>query len=113
MYGSVAHATACRTRELGVRIALGAGRAAVVWTVVSGTLAYVGIGAVAGVGGAAVFAVLVEPYRFEVGPHDPAAYGTMTAAVTLAAAAAGLAPALRVTRAAAVSELIKEATGAE
>ena len=113
VYGSVERTLAGRRRELGIRMALGAPAAAVVGTALSGTLAYVGIGAAAGVGAAAVFARLAEPYLFGIGPHDPAAYAATTAAVVAAAVLAGLAAALRAVRAAAANTLIREAACAE
>ena len=113
VYGSAAQTAAGRARELGIRIALGAGRAAIVGTVLSTTLAYVGIGAAVGVGAAAAFGVLAEPHLFEVGPRDPATYAAMTFAVVSAAALAGLAAALTAVREASVNRLIRQATAAE
>lgn len=113
VYGSAAQTAAGRARELGIRIALGAGRAAIVGTVLSRTLAYVGIGAAVGVGAAAAFGVLAEPHLFEVGPRDPATYAAMTCAVVSAAALAGLAAALTAVREASVNRLIRQATAAE
>lgn len=113
VYGSAAQTAAGRARELGIRIALGAGRAAIVGTVLSTTLACVGIGAAVGVGTAAAFGVLAEPHLFEVGPRDPATYAAMTFAVVSAAALAGLAAALAAVREASVNRLIRQATAAE
>lgn len=113
VYGSAAQTAAGRARELGIRIALGASRAAIVGTVLSRTLAYVGIGAAVGVGAAAAFGVVVEPHLFEVGPRDPATYAAMTFAVVSAAALAGLAAALAAVREASVNRLIRQATATE
>ena len=113
VYGSVAQTTAARTRELGIRIALGASRAAIVGTVLSGSLVYVGIGVVAGVGAAGAFGALAEPHLFEVDPRDPVAYATMTFTVVAAAVLAGLAAALGASREVSVNKLIREVTAAE
>ena len=113
VYGSVAQTTAARTREIGIRIALGASRAAIVGTVLSGSLVYVGIGVVAGVGAAGAFAALAEPHLFEVDPRDPVAYATMTFTVVAAAVLAGLAAALGASREVSVNKLIREVTAAE
>ena len=113
VYGSAAQTAAGRARELGIRIALGASRAAIVGTVLSRTLAYVGIGAAVGGGAAAAFGVFIEPHLFEVGPRDPATYAAMTFAVVSAAALAGLAAALAAVREASVNRLIRQATAAE
>ena len=77
VYGSVAQATAGRRRELGIRVALGASRAAVVTSVLSNTLMYVGLGVVAGTGAASAFGALAEPHLFEVAPRDPAVYASV------------------------------------
>lgn len=113
VYGSAAQTAAGRARELGIRIALGAGRTAIVGTVLSKTLAHVGIGAAVGVGTAAAFGTLAEPHLFEVGPRDPATYAVMTFAVISAAALAGLAAALAAVREESVNRLIRQATAAE
>ena len=108
VYGSVAYAVTSRTREIGVRIALGAGTPAIVGTVLSGTLLYSGVGIAAGVVAALALTRLVEQFLFEVAPRDPATFVTVTAAIVLATLLAGLAPALRAARIAPAVALAEE-----
>ena len=113
VYGSTAHAVACRMREIGVRIALGASAMAVIGTTISGTMKWVGVGLLAGVAAALVVAKLAEPYLFEVAPHDVVTYSVVIAAVVVVAVSAGLVPVLRAIRADSLKELIREAMYAE
>lgn len=113
VYGTVAYAAACRRRELGIRIALGASGCRVIGHLMVGTLAHVGIGLMAGLGLAVVFGRLVERHLFEVGPHDLAAYFGSAAIVVTVAAAAGLVPAVGVVRKRSLSGLLKGGTSGE
>ena len=113
VYGSTAHAVACRTRDVGIRLALGASTMAIIVTTATGTLRYAGIGLLTGAGATVLLARLAEPYLFEVGPHDSVTYVSVVTAVATAAVIAGVVPAFRATRAASVNALVRKATGAE
>ncbi len=113
VYGSVAQAMASRRRELGIRIALGAGRAAVVTTVLSNTLRYVGLGLVAGVAAATAFSALAEPHLLEVDPRDPAVYATVILIVMATSVLAALGAVLGVGREAPLNRLAQEVAVAE
>ena len=108
VYGSVPYAVTSRTREIGVRIALGASTPAIVGTVLSGTLLYSGVGIATGVVAAFALTRFVEQFLFEVAPHDPVTFMVVTAAILLATLLAGLAPALRAARIAPAVALAEE-----
>jgi ABC-type antimicrobial peptide transport system permease subunit len=98
LYSVIAYDVARRTRDIGVRLALGA-RTGVVLRVVLGEglrLAAVGVA----IGGlcALVAARRVAPLLYGESPHDPLVYGGVAAVLLLVAAAASALPALRAAR---------------
>jgi putative ABC transport system permease protein len=95
IYGVVAHATAQRTKEIGIRMALGADAAQVVATVLADGLRPVAAGIVLGLAGAIALARLLSSVLFQVAPRDPAAFAWAVAMLALTAAVACLAPARR------------------
>ncbi|HEU4630711.1 MAG TPA: ABC transporter permease [Gemmatimonadaceae bacterium] len=98
VYGVVSYSVAQRTRELGVRIALGAPRRAIVRLVVRQGLVVAGLGLLAGLGLAAGAAQLLRSTFHGIGPLDPVAYLGVGALLVVAAGLATLAPARRATR---------------
>jgi ABC-type antimicrobial peptide transport system permease subunit len=87
-----------RTREIGIRIALGAKRGSVIWMVLKEVALLTGIGIGLGAPGALALSQLVKSQLFGISPADPL---TMTiAAIVLAAVAllAGYIPARRASR---------------
>jgi putative ABC transport system permease protein len=97
IYGVVAHAAAQRTKEIGIRMALGADAARVVATVLAGGLRPVAAGILLGFGGAVALARLLSSVLFEVAPRDPAAFAGAGIILTITAAAACFGPARRAT----------------
>jgi predicted permease len=98
LYGVMAYTVARRTREIGIRMALGALQGNVIWLVMREVLLLVGMGVLVGVPLAIGLSSLVRNQLFGLAPHDPL---TLTAAtLTLAAVAslAGFIPALRASR---------------
>jgi putative ABC transport system permease protein len=95
IYGVTAYAVSRRTREIGIRMALGADRARVTRMIVRETLSVIGAGAAAGLAIAIPSSLVMRSLLFEVSPLDPvtlvAAVGVVLGAATLAA----LAPAIR------------------
>ena len=98
IYGAVAFNVAQRTREIGVRVALGAQTRAVVAMVLRKSLAWVCVGVAAGVFAAAGAARLVASLLYGISPHDPLAYAAAAATLLIAALVAAWVPALRAAR---------------
>jgi putative ABC transport system permease protein len=98
IYGVISYGVGRRTREVGIRLALGAGRRDVLALVLRQGLALTGAGLAAGVAGALLLTRFLSSLLFETGRLDPAIY----AGVALLLAAAGLLacwiPARRATR---------------
>jgi predicted permease len=98
LYGVMAYIVAQRTREVGIRMALGAARGNVVWLVMREVLLLVAIGAAAGVAASLALTRVVQSQLFGVTPHDPLTLGFATGALAVVACAAGYIPALRASR---------------
>src|SRR4029079_6642615 len=75
LYAVLAHNVALRTNEIGIRLAIGAGRTEIVRLVVSQGLGLVGAGIAAGLLAAGVVSPVLAPRLFEVQPRDPWLYG--------------------------------------
>jgi ABC-type antimicrobial peptide transport system permease subunit len=98
LYGVMAFTVSRRTREIGVRMALGAVPGDVVWLVMREVLMLVGTGVVLGLAGAWGLGRLIGSQLYGVTATDPvsiAAAATLLAAVALVA---GYVPAWRATR---------------
>jgi predicted permease len=98
LYGVMAYTVAQRTREVGIRMALGAARSHVIWMVMREVLLLVAIGVAAGVTAALALTRVVQSQLFGLTPHDPLTLGLATAALAFVACAAGYIPALRASR---------------
>lgn len=98
LYGVMAYTVAQRTREVGIRIALGAARKNVIWLVMREVLLLVAVGVVAGVTAALALTRVVQSQLFGLTPHDPLTLGLATATLAIVACAAGYIPALRASR---------------
>ncbi len=96
--GVVAYTVGLRTREFGIRLALGATPGAVVAEVLKDGAALAGIGIAAGVVLALAFARLVRGLLYGVGPADPATFVVIAVALGAAAALASWLPARRAAR---------------
>lgn len=98
LYGVLAYSVSRRSREIGIRIALGAARRRVRRMVMLEGVAVAGLGVVIGVVGALATTRLIEGLLYGVEPHDPATF-IVTAGLFLGLAAmASLLPAGRATR---------------
>jgi putative ABC transport system permease protein len=95
IYGVVSYAVTQRTREIGIRMALGANPGQVLNGVLREGMLLAGIGVVIGIVGALIGTRLLESLLAGVSPHDPWAFVAVTIGLTLAALAANFIPARR------------------
>ena len=95
VYGVVSYLVSQRTREIGIRVALGARRAQVIRLVVLRSLVPIVIGLVAGVAGAIASSRLLGTLLYGVKATDPMVLGSIVALLGTCAIAASLIPARR------------------
>jgi len=95
LYGVMAHSVAQRKREIGIRMALGAEPATVIWMVMRDVLVVVAMGIAVGVPAALVLMRMVATQLYGLSAHDPSTLAMATMALALAACVAGYLPALR------------------
>jgi putative ABC transport system permease protein len=98
LYGVISYATAQRTSEIGVRMALGAQRSEVLSLVVGQGMRLAGGGALLGLIVSLAFSRMLESELFAVSPFDPITFAATAVVLLLAAAVASLIPAARATR---------------
>jgi predicted permease len=98
LYGVMSYSVARRTREIGIRMALGAERASVLWLVLSEVTWMVGLGVAIGVPLTLVLSRLVQSQLFELSSHDPTALFASATVLATVALLAGYLPARRATR---------------
>lgn len=98
IYGVIAYTVAQRKREIGIRMALGQSRGSVTGMVVRQTLRLAGTGAAVGIVAALAGTGVLRSQLFGISPTDPLAFAATAVALLLAAAVAGLVPALRAAR---------------
>lgn len=98
LYGVVSYSVACSTRDIGLRIALGAGRTDVLRWVFARGMQPVLVGLFVGLVGAIAGARALRNLLFEVAPTDPLALGLMSVVLLLTAGLACYLPASRAAR---------------
>jgi predicted permease len=98
LYGTMSYSVARRTGEIGIRMALGAPRGAVVWMVLRDIVILAGVGLAISLPAALAAARLVESLLFGVKPNDPAAIAAAVATLLVAALVAAYVPARRASR---------------
>ena len=98
VYGLVSYGVSHRTREFGIRMALGADRGAVLRLVVGHTFLLAGAGLLLGVAGALVATRILRGLLYGVGPGDPSALGGAGLLLLGVAVAASWLPARRATK---------------
>jgi predicted permease len=98
LYGVISYDVASHARDIGIRLALGAERSAVLAGVLRPTMTIVGIGLAVGLVGALLASRLVETLLFEMTARDPATLAATTVILGGAALLAGYLPARRASR---------------
>lgn len=98
LYGILAFDVARRTRELGVRTALGARRSRLLASVIRRGLAMGAAGVALGTGVAYFAAPHIQDLLYQVSPHDPFVLGVVAATLLAVSLAASLIPGVRATR---------------
>ncbi len=95
IYGVISYAVAQRTREIGIRFALGAQRGELRWMFVRAALVLTAIGTVLGLGAAVGVARLMKSLLYGVSPLDPLSFVSVPLILLAAAALASYLPASR------------------
>jgi putative ABC transport system permease protein len=98
IYGVLANAVNQETHEIGIRMALGAARSTVLWSVLRRALVLMAVGALFGTAGALALTRLMTGLLYEVRPTDAPTFAIAALLLALLAVAAALVPAWRATR---------------
>jgi hypothetical protein len=96
IYGVISYSISQRTREIGIRIALGAQQGAITRMFVHHALVLAGIGAAIGLAAALALMRLMSSLLFGISPRDPLTYILVPATLLMVAALASYIPARRV-----------------
>jgi ABC-type antimicrobial peptide transport system permease subunit len=98
LYGTMAYAVARKTNEIGIRMALGAGRSSILGMVLRETAIIVLAGIVVGIPASLATASLLKTRLFGLTPHDPWSIVLAITATLVVTAIAGFVPAKRASR---------------
>jgi putative ABC transport system permease protein len=98
VYGVLSYAVTQRTREIGIKIALGARRGDVLGDILREGMSLTLVGALIGVGGAFLLTRLMASLLYGVTAHDPLTFGVVVLLLTCVSLAACYIPARRATR---------------
>jgi ABC-type antimicrobial peptide transport system permease subunit len=98
LYGVSVRSARRRTREIGIRLAVGATSATVLRLLVSDVMRGVAIGLAIGTPAALLAARLVDPYLFRIAPNDPTVFVGVSMLLVIATAVASAIPAHRAAR---------------
>jgi predicted permease len=108
LYGTMSYSVSRQTGEIGIRMALGAQRGAVVWMVLRRVLVLAAVGLAISVPAALGAFRLVKSFLFETRPNDPGTLALAAVVLLSAAILAGYAPARRASRIDPVAALRQE-----
>jgi putative ABC transport system permease protein len=103
IYGVLAYLVSQRTQEIGIRLAMGAGRTEVLALILRQGLTLAGVGIAGGLAAAFLLAGVMQTLLYEVQPTDPLTFGVVALGLLVVAAVASYLPARRATK---VSPLI-------
>jgi putative ABC transport system permease protein len=98
VYGVLSYTVSQRTREIGVRVALGAGRGEIVRLIASQAGVLVGLGLALGAGAALASTRWLKTMLVDVSPTDPVVFASVAALLAITAGLAALIPARRAAR---------------
>jgi ABC-type antimicrobial peptide transport system permease subunit len=98
IFGVLSYAMAQRTRELGIRLALGAQRTDVLWLVAGEAAPMVAVGVVVGLAAALGLTRFVRTMLFEIQPNDPTTFAAVAITLSVVAVVAAVVPARRASR---------------
>jgi predicted permease len=98
LYGVMAYTVARRTREIGIRMALGAERGRVIWMVMRDVLFMIAIGVGVGVPASLALTRYVKSQLYGVQPHDPITFVAAIVGLAVVACISGWIPAMRASR---------------
>jgi predicted permease len=98
LYGVLAYLVSQRTREIGIRVALGATGAIIMAVVLRRGAALTGLGVGAGIAGAAAAARFMSTFLYGVDPFDPLTFTSVPLLLAIVALAASVVPAWRAAR---------------
>ena len=97
IYAVISYNVAQKTREIGIRMALGEQQKSLQFLFVSRGLLWAGIGTAVGLAGAAGLSTLMKSLLFGIEPIDPGTYAAVALALLFAVAIASYLPARRIT----------------
>jgi putative ABC transport system permease protein len=98
LYAVTAYAVTQHTREIGVRLALGAQAAPVIWLFLKRSLLQLAIGVIVGLAAAVALGRVLQSFLVQTSAHDPLTLVSIAVLLTAVAIAACLGPARRATR---------------
>jgi predicted permease len=98
LYGTMSYNVARQAGEIGIRMALGAQRGAVIWMVLRRVLMLAGVGLAISVPAALIAFRLIRSFLFQTQPNDPGTLALAGLVLLTAAILAGYAPAMRASR---------------
>ena len=98
LYGLLAYSVARQTREIGLRLALGAHPRAVTMKVLTDSMVLTAIGVVVGLGGALALGRFARGLVFQIAPADPVSIAAAAVLMLVVAALASVIPAWRAAR---------------
>jgi predicted permease len=93
IYGVISYAVSQRSREIGIRMALGANKSELLWMFVRTAFVLTGVGTAVGLGVAAALMRLMRTLLFGISPFDPVTFTAVPVALVAAAALASYLPA--------------------